>query len=102
MEYFRPDEEEEYIPKPWYAEANSRPETVWRLAYASQSSSEFSFSPSQAPLRKWNYVMWDQRRLDDWKVMEKPWEYVDRDTCGKLEQARMYREEMMYETRHMS
>lgn len=99
LENFEPDEEEEYIPNPWYADADNRPETVWRWAHASQPSGEFTFSPFQAPLRKWAYVIWDRRRIDDWKVMEKPWEYVDRDTCENLESARAAEKEKVYETR---
>lgn len=44
------------------------------------------------------YVMWDRIRLDDRKVMEKPWEYVDRNTCENLESARAAEKEKMYET----
>lgn len=96
---FEPGDEEEFIPKPCYPDPDHGPEIVWRWAHHWQPSSEFIFSPSQTPRRRWAYVMWDQSRLNDWKVMEKLWEYVDRKECDKLEQARMCEEEMMYETR---
>jgi hypothetical protein len=47
------------------------PEAVWRWAY---EPDEIVFSPRQAPLRKWAYVMWDQERLDAWGIFDGVWE----------------------------
>lgn len=96
---FQRMDEQEYLLKPWYADSDEGPEAVWRWAHHSQPVREFIFSPSQAPLRRWAYVMWDRDRLDQWKAMETPWEYLDRDTCDRLEKARKDQREKMYETR---
>jgi hypothetical protein len=95
-----PEDEEEYIPTPWYPDPDGGPEDVWRWAHHSQRPREFFFSPSQAPLRQWAYVMWDRARLDDWKVFQKPWEgFLDREEYERQEESRMYEEEAMFETR---
>ena len=94
------DEEDEYISKPWYSEPDPGPEDVWRWTNYSQPVEEFIFSPSQAPLREWCYVMWDRDRLDEWNVFDKPWEpLIDRDEFERQRSSRIAEEQLMFETR---
>lgn len=91
------EDEEEFIPKPRFAEPDTGPEDAWRWAHQTQPSGRFIFSPSQMPLRQWAYVMWDRARLDEWKVFDTPWEgvnareYERKEASRRREEARRMR-----------
>ncbi|KAL3458210.1 hypothetical protein BJX64DRAFT_267015 [Aspergillus heterothallicus] len=94
-----PDEEKELVHEPLYPDPDTGPEVVWRWAHKDQPCSRFVFSILQAPLRQWAYVMWDHQRLEEWGVFERPWEFVDAETCFDQWEARKEEEQLVFRER---
>ncbi|KAJ0415330.1 hypothetical protein BJY00DRAFT_293721 [Aspergillus carlsbadensis] len=92
-------EENELVRQPRYPDPDPGPERVWRWAHQDQDCSQFVFSLSQAPLREWAYVMWDQRRLEGWGMFERPWSFVDAEECLDQWEARKGEERVALEER---
>ncbi|KAL2831313.1 hypothetical protein BJY01DRAFT_254324 [Aspergillus pseudoustus] len=92
-------EEQELVRQPLYSDPDTGPELVWRWAHQNQECSQFVFSLSQAPLREWAYVMWDQQRLEGWGVFERPWAFMDADACLNQWVARKEDERLALEER---
>lgn len=62
------------IGKPWYHEKDSGPEEIWRWAHQAEMIDGFVCSPRQPKLRRLGYVFWDRTRIDERRILEKPWE----------------------------
>ncbi|PGH08842.1 hypothetical protein AJ79_05846 [Helicocarpus griseus UAMH5409] len=93
---FESEDEDEFIPKPWFKDEDSGPEDAWRWAHQAEKSRTFVYSPSNIQLREWSYVMWDRRRLDEWCVFEQAWNgYVDIDEFEQVESVRRLEEQGM-------
>ncbi|RAK92541.1 hypothetical protein BO79DRAFT_138404 [Aspergillus costaricaensis CBS 115574] len=77
---FNPEDEEKYIPRPWFRDPDSGPEDIWRWANQWNQRKHFFAARSAQSLRSWLFVMWDRWRIDEMRVLNKsrPWSYGDR------------------------
>lgn len=75
---FGSEDERAFITTPLITDPDPGPDAVWRWAHQSERPELFSFSPSQIPLRKMAYVMWDMKRLEATKLFEHQWDGLNR------------------------
>ncbi|RAH63562.1 hypothetical protein BO85DRAFT_495521 [Aspergillus piperis CBS 112811] len=80
LDDFNPEDEEKYIPRPWFRDPDSGPENIWRWANQRNQRKHFFAARNAQDLRSWLYVMWDRWRIDEMRVLNKsrPWPYGDR------------------------
>ncbi|PYH68379.1 uncharacterized protein BO88DRAFT_342121 [Aspergillus vadensis CBS 113365] len=80
LDNFSPEDEEKYIPRPWFRDPDSGPEDIWRWAYQWNQRKQFFAARSAQALRSWLFVMWDRWRIDEMGVLVKlrPWSHSDR------------------------
>lgn len=80
LDDFNPEDEEKYIPRPWFRDPDSGPEDIWRWANQWNPRKHFFAARNAQNLRSWLYVMWDRWRIDEMRVLNKsrPWPYGDR------------------------
>lgn len=76
---FSPEDEEKYIPQPWFRDPDSGPEDIWRWANLWRQRKHFFAAGSAQDLRVWLFVMWDRWRIDELRVLNnpRPWSYGD-------------------------
>ena len=65
-----------HIGPPFLSDSDSGPMEAWRWANSKSSKGEFYFREDHRPLRQRGYVMWDVKRLLNWKLLEQPVEDV--------------------------
>ena len=107
LEEYNPFFAKDFVRPPFFPGQDHRgPKMAWRWAYWRQRIGDLdrvglAFAPCQACLRRIAYVFWDPERLEDWKILDKPWtgsfeqgwrdrsiEYI-RDISQKLEARRI-------------
>lgn len=70
------EDEKRYLHPSFDSDNDRGPVEAWRWAHSKSSRSAFWFREDHQPLLQRGYVLWDLKRLIDWKILEKPVEDI--------------------------
>lgn len=74
----RPEELACHMKRPFYADSDKGPATVWKWAHQTESWANWVYQKNRRDLRRWGYVMWDLSRLDELGIFQNEWKDTGR------------------------
>ena len=92
LDAFTPEDEANYIKRPFFTDRDSGPEDVWRWAHQEETRANWIYQENRRNLRQWGYVIWDRSRLEETGIFQEPWEDRSRSNEALLEEQEAVRQ----------